>query len=370
MRGHITQRSAGSWTIQVSGGFDDGGRRVRLTQTVRGSRHNAERALTKMLRDVDTGSVAMSGATTFGKYLMDRWLPHMRSRVGAQTWDRYESLARIQIVPRCGRVKLAKLRAHHLQAALDAMLAESASPASVVKAHVVSSSALKQAVRWGLLAVNPAAGVSPPAVHKPKLTIPTPEEMRTLVDAAAETDYALPVLLAATTGLRRGEVVALTWSAVDFDRTVKVGGVDVPAPALYVLDGKTRTARRTVSLPPTTVAALRAHKKAQIERRLLCGVAWQDLGLVVDRGDGGPVNPDSISHAFADIAESVGLPHVRLHDLRHGFATALLKAGVNIKLVSEALGHSRTAFTMDVYQHVLPGMGEQVASAIEAALSR
>ena len=120
--------------------------------------------------------------------------------------------------------------------------------------------------------------------------------------------------------------------------------------------------------PASTVAALRAHKKAQNERRLLCGEAWQSFGLVVDRGDGGPVNPDSVSHAFADIAEDADLPHIRFHDLRHGFATALLKAGVNVKLVSEALGHSRTAFTMDVYQHVLPGMGEQVASAIETAL--
>jgi integrase len=88
----------------------------------------------------------------------------------------------------------------------------------------------------------------------------------------------------------------------------------------------------------------------------------------VDRGDGGPVHPVSLSHGFAAIAERAGLPDVRLHDLRHGFASALLKAGVNVKVVSEALGHSRTAFTMDVYAHVLPGMGKQVAGAIEKAL--
>jgi integrase len=89
---------------------------------------------------------------------------------------------------------------------------------------------------------------------------------------------------------------------------------------------------------------------------------------VVDRGDGGPVNPDSLSHAFATIANSVGLGDVRLHDLRHSFATTLLAAGVNPKVVSEALGHAGTAFTMDTYQHVLPTMGEAVAAAIETAL--
>jgi integrase len=235
------------------------------------------------------------------------------------------------------------------------MLEGGASPASVVKAHQVMASSLRQAVKWQLLTANPAEGVTPPSIRRPKLRIPTPDEMRKLVDAAAETDYDLPVLLAATTGMRRGEIVSLKWHDVDGD-------------VLRVTDAKTASGRRTIHLPASTVAALKRHRKDQNERRLLCGGAWQDLDLVADRGDGGPVNPDSLSHAFADIAESVGLPEVRLHDLRHGFATALLKAGVNVKIVSEALGHSRSSFTMDVYQHVLPGMGEQAAEAIEAAL--
>jgi integrase len=174
--------------------------------------------------------------------------------------------------------------------------------------------------------------------------------------------------LAAMTGMRRGEIVSLTWPNVDFNRTVEVDGVPIPAPALYVVDGKTNNARRTISLPSSTVAALRKHRKEQNERRLLCGKAWQDTDLVVDRGDGGPIHPVSLSHGFAVIAARASLPDVRLHDLRHGFASALLKAGVNVKVVSEALGHSRTAFTMDVYAHVLPGMGDQVAKAIEKAL--
>jgi integrase len=225
-----------------------------------------------------------------------------------------------------------------------------------VKAHRVMASSLKQAVRWQLIASSPAAGVTPPRIERPSLRIPDAAEMRTLVNAAADTPYALPILLAATTGMRRGEIVGLRWG-------------DVEGETLSIRQGKTATARRTVHLPPSTVAALRRHRKEQAERRLLCGEAWQDADLVVDRGDGGSVDPDSLSHAFAAIAERVGLPEVRLHDLRHGFASALLRAGVNVKVVSEALGHSRTAFTMDVYAHVLPGMGEQVASAIEGALS-
>ena len=238
------------------------------------------------------------------------------------------------------------------------MLADGAAPASVVKAHVVIASSLKQAVRWQLHAASTADGVSPPRVGRATLRIPHAAEMRKLLEGAAGHRYELPILFAATTGMRRGEVVSLTWRDVDLDAGV-----------LRVRSGKTGSARRTIYLPASTVTALRRHRKDQASRKLLCGAAWQEKDLVVDRGDGESVDPDSVSHAFAEIADHVGMPDVRIHDLRHGFASALLRSGVNVKVVSEALGHSRTAFTMDVYAHVLPGMGEQVADVIESALS-
>jgi Phage integrase, N-terminal SAM-like domain len=132
-RGYIAQRSPGSWRVHVSGGFDDAGKRIRITETIRGTERAAQKALTRLLKDVDDGKVAKVGSGTFGSYLVDRWLPHMRSRVGSETWDRYESLVRVHIVPRCGQVRLTKLRPHHLQAALDAMEADGAASASVTR---------------------------------------------------------------------------------------------------------------------------------------------------------------------------------------------------------------------------------------------
>jgi integrase len=178
------------------------------------------------------------------------------------------------------------------------------------------------------------------------------------MDATAGTPWGLPVLIAATTGLRRSEVLALRWADVDLN-----------AGTASIRRGKTGTARRMIHIPKSTVAALRIHRRAQAERRLLCGAAWQDDDLVVDRGDGGPVIAASLSAGFARIADSVGLGDVRLHDLRHGFAVALLREGMNVKVVAEALGHSRARFTLDTYMHVLPGMGEQVAAAIETAFA-
>jgi integrase len=131
---------------------------------------------------------------------------------------------------------------------------------------------------------------------------------------------------------------------------------------------KTDRGRRKISLPAVTVDALKRHRRAQAERRLLLGEAWTDLDLVVDRGDGEHMDPDTFSAGFRRAASFAGIEAARLHDLRHAYATTLLAAGVNVKVVSEALGHARTAFTMDVYAHVLPTMGEQAAAAIEKAL--
>jgi integrase len=148
------------------------------------------------------------------------------------------------------------------------MLADGAATASVVKAHRVAAQALAQAVRWQILASSPAAGVSPPRATRGTLRIPTATETRELLRAAERTPYRLPVALAATTGMRRSEILRLQWPDIDLDAAV-----------LRVRQGKTPRARRTITLPPSTVTTLRRHRAEQAERRLLCGPAWQEGDL-------------------------------------------------------------------------------------------
>jgi integrase len=158
--------------------------------------------------------------------------------------------------------------------------------------------------------------------------------------------------------MRRGEVLALRWAHIDLDAGVArvVASLQLMAGELRLMEPKTDRARRTVALPPITVEILRRHRKEQAERRLLAGEAWQDVDFVTDQGDGGPLSPDAVSRAFYRLVRALGLPGLRLHDLRHAYATTLLAAGVHPKIASEALGHSSVAFTMDVYSHVLPTM--------------
>jgi integrase len=356
-RGYKRERSPGRWELFAPGGTDDAGRRIRITRRFHGNERAADRELAKLVHETDRGVAARSGAETFGGYLTKTWLPFMHGRVKANTWTRYEGVVRLHVVPRIGGVRLSGLRPHHLQRVLDETFAAGVAPRTVAKVHLVVRSALEQAVRWQLLSTNPAAGVRGPRAARPELRIPDASEMRALVDQARGTPWEIPIMLAATTGARRSEICNATGREVDLD-----------APTWTITSGKTSSARRTIYLPRSTVAALRRHRRAQAERRLLLGPAWQEHDAVCDRGDGMPIDPQAFTFGFRRIASEAGLAGIRLHDLRHGFATELLRRGVPVKVVSEALGHARASITMDVYQHVLPTMGEQVADAIEDAL--
>lgn len=180
----------------------------------------------------------------------------------------------------------------------------------------------------------------------------------------------LPVLLAVTTGLRRGEILGLRWEDVNLRTSVLTvrqpleqtkGGIALKQP-------KTQKARRTVALPQLSVEALRYRKKEQAKERLLFGPDYNGHGLVLARADGSPWKPDSFTSSYRSLVRRLGLSHIRFHDLRHTHATQLLRQGVHPKVVSERLGHSTVGITLDVYSHVLPGMQEDAAHRVDVAL--
>jgi integrase len=309
-----------------------------------------------------------------GHELASRWLEHKNGPVRATTLRRYRTLLNRYILPAIGGLPVSQVRPAHIQRLLDEAVRRGLAARTVQQIRAVCSSMFSTAERWEIIDRNPVRGARTRQPERPDLEVPTAAQVAALVEAARGTVWAVPVLLAATLGARRSEVLAISWSVVDVDR----GRVQivrnlqrVPGEGLRFFDPKSSRSRRLIVPPPFVVAVLRAWRRDQAERRLLAGAAWQNLDLVCDRGDGGPLDPDAFSHAAKRLMAKAGLhPATRLHDCRHAFATTLLEQGVDTAIVSSVLGHATTWFTADTYQHVREGMAEQAAAAIEQAYRR
>jgi integrase len=186
----------------------------------------------------------------------------------------------------------------------------------------------------------------------------------------ATESHALPAMwtFAATTGVRRSELLGMRWSDLNLRTgTATIRQIVIDGPGGYRLerDQKGVASGRTVHLSARTIAVLQSHRAAQAEAMEAAGPAWKDHDLVFPRGDGTWWNPPAISLSFMRAVKAAGVPRIRLHDVRHSHASLLLAAGVNPKVVSERLGHSSVAFTLDTYAHVMPGMQPESAELFD-----
>jgi len=372
MRGHVRRRGSG-WSFVVDAGRDSatGKRRQRWSSGHR-TRRDAEQALRTALQRVDVGQDPLPAEITVADFILKRWLPHLESqrKPRPNTVRRYRILLRVHVVPVIGGLRLDRVTPGAVQAALDAMTARGLAPRTVAQARAATSSAFTSAMRWGLLTVNPVRATQTPTPGKPNLRIPTAAELRHLADTAAEGVWAIPILLATATGARRGEILGLMWSRVDLDRgrvRIETALQRLPNGKLTFVPPKTERARRWVPLPAFAIERLRFHRVEQARRRLWLGQAWHERDLVCERGDGAPMDPDALSHGFARVAASIGLEGVRLHDCRHGVATALAKSGTPAIVTSKILGHSSVGFTESVYQHPDEEMVERAMRGLEQA---
>jgi integrase len=333
------------------------------------TKKQAEAALAQAIAKRLNGQEAFPPTMTFAEYV-ERWLQHKRRDKRLTTIRRYEGLLRDHILPVLGGIRVADVRPAEVQITLDRMSEGGQSARSVIQARAVISGALKAAVDWQLIPLNPARAAKAPSPQRPALQVPSPEGLLALVRAAEGTPWAIPMLVACSTGLRRAEALALRWADLDLGAgrlTVRQTAQRTPEGISFV-EPKTPRSLRTIDLPRFALERLRRHKAEQAARRLAVGAGWRDLDLVSDNGVGEPLDPDAWSHAFKRLALKAGLsPKMRLHDCRHGVASALLAKNVHPAIASAVLGHARVAFTMDTYQHLLDGMTAQAAKALDEA---
>jgi integrase len=367
MRGHIRERSPGHWAIVIEA-RDGAGKRKRRWFSFHGTKRDAQRKCAELVAGTHGGAATSPERMTVGEYL-ERWLDHQRPLVSPSSHARYGQLVRVNLVPLIGSVRLAKLAPMQISAAFTSMLANGLSPATVALIHGVLSHALKLAVRWRLLSVNPSNYVSPPRIERAEMRIWNAQTMAAAIELSRDWQCHTPIVLACLAGLRIGEIAALCWRHVDLERglVAVVGSVERGSSRIKPpKSGK----GRSVTLPALAVSELRAWRLRQAEELLRLGIRPDDDTRVVTRLDGLPIHPNSIYNSWASFLADSGLPHIRFHDLRHSHATALLSGGVHPKVASERLGHSTVGITLDIYSHVIGNMQDSAAAAIDAAFTK
>ncbi len=300
----------------------------------------------------------------------------MRSNVSPKTFERYEQLITNNIIPALGQQRLDHLKAIHIDGAWSMLRHEGRrdgkgglSPQTVKHCHRLLKQALEQAVKWQLTNRNPADAVEAPRVIKKDLTVLDAEQTADLLEAMRETSFYIPSLISVTTGLRRGEVLALRWEHLDFDTSNMFvrQSLEQTSKGLRFKEPKSKKPRQ-LAMPSLLVAELRRHKLEQAEALLKLGVRQTEGSLVCCRYDGEPMAPENLSRQFPVAVERAGLPRITFHGLRHSHATQMLTNGTHMKVASERLGHSSIGITMDLYSHVLPGMQEEAAERVDTAL--
>lgn len=377
--GSIHRRADGRWAASYELGWAGNGRRLRKTVYGSTQREVADK-LRAIRRQVEQGIVPTPEKYTVAAFLSD-WLKAVEPTLRPRTFKRYSEVVQHHLIPGVGKHKLSQLGPHHVEAFLaergkasrrrqaNTSGSPSLSPRTVQEIRTVLVVALNKALRWGLVPRNVAALADGPRVPHQEIRPLTAEQARQMLTAARGHRLEALFVAAVSSGARQGELLALTWSDVDFDTaTIHIRRALQRVDRAYrLVETKTARSRRSIALPDVAIRALRDHRRRQIEERLAGGARWDDgWGLVFCTRDGRPLYGPAVTGDFQEMLQKAGLPRQRFHDLRHACASLLLAQGVDLKVIQELLGHSTIAVTANTYSHVMGNLKRDAASRMDA----
>jgi integrase len=368
MRGHVRKRGT-SWTVVYDEQPDEHGRRRQRSKGGFATRREAQAFLTDTLAKLGNGTYAAPSKLTVAAFLSDEWLPAVQNTLRPLSVAKYEQVIRLHLVPRIGSTRLQALSAGHLNALYGDLETAGLSVSTRRLVHAVIGRALRDAERWGRVPRNVARLADPPSRATSRAVSWTAGELRRFLEHV-EGDRLFGLWrLAATTGMRRGELAAVIWRALDLDgarlsieqQLVPTGGGATFGPP------KSARGRRTVALDPDTVTVLREHRASQILERDFAGPAYEDRDLVFADELGGPIHPRRLTEWFGEHRKAAGISTGSLHVLRHTAATLALTQGVPVHIVAARRGDDPKT-VLGTYAHLLPQSDEMAAERVAAAL--
>lgn len=369
--GQKIKLSKDRWKLIVFVGYEATTKKRKYkSENFRGSSKQADNRLTELQHKANTRGLVLKTRTTVNQ-LLDEWLKTVApASIKPATLKTYKRMARKYIRPVIGEIKLSDLDSKKVQELYTGLKNSGFAPRSIAYVHHILGASLKQAVKWKLIIDNPAADTIRPKLGRKEMRYLKPDEAVRFLEFARNGKYETVFIVAIDTGMRPEEYLGVQWGDLD-------SGILHVRRKLEYLDQDTwgfdtlKSARsyRSIQLAKSTVAALREHKRKQDAERLAAGPAYKFHNLIFARPNGKALSQRVIRDRFKAILKDAELDtQTRLYDLRHTSATLLLSDGVDIKTLSERLGHADEGFTLKTYAHVLPGMRARAAESLERSV--
>lgn len=370
---HIRKTDSGSYEAFVDMGRDPGtGKRNRISKT-HDTKKEAKIWVAKKTQQRETGYGVSLNKLNVREYF-NKWLrEYAKQNLSPTTYDGYKMIVRKHIIPALGALKIEEVKPLHIVEYQNRKLRTGRkdgkkgglSKKTVLQHHRVLNKAFKQAVMWRLLSHNPMEAVSAPRPKQPEINFLTRNEIDELLKLAEKDDkwsYYF-IYLAVNTGMRRGELLGLTWDHIDFKKQtihVKQNLVRSREEGVIIKSPKNRSSKRVIKIEKDDTKILIELKKIQNENKLLFGGDYKNKhNLVFAKENGEMLYPNTATKRFSALVKKLNFENVRLHDLRHSHATLMLQAGVHPKVVQERLGHATITTTLNTYSHVIPTLQEE-----------
>ncbi len=363
--GAIWQRKLGDrkvgWAGQIAIGVDEETGKI-IRKTVYGKlRQDVVKKLDEIKKDLNTVNRPASSDITVAEWLTT-WHDGRKNNISQSTWDWYKNIIYTHINPMCGDIKLQKLSTREIQNLLTKKL-ETLSSSTVYRIYGTLNKGLNQAIKENIINYNPAQNVEKPKIKQKQQQTLTIEQVKIFINTARRRRYFIGFFLAITLGLRRGEVLGLKWADIDFDNKILTIKRQYTKECVFK-EPKTQKSFGTIYLYDYVIETLLEHKEKQNKEKV-DNPGYIDNDLVLATKAGTPINPRNFDRGFHETLEEAKLDYIRVHDLRHTFATLALEKGVELKVIQAILRHSRMATTADIYSHVTDKLRIKTANELQ-----
>jgi len=367
-KGRIVEIIKGKkYKVIIEAGKDPAtGDRKRITKNVNGRKTLAESIMIDIISELKQGTYTEPNKITFGNWLITWLNDYKKLDLRQSTWESYEIQARLHIIPALGALYLQDLRPEHLQKLYSDKLKAGKSSRTVRYIHQVAHGALEQAVKNKLISGQNAAKMTTlPPLDQKEIRAMSPEEQDTFLESIKKHSLSAALLTLIGTGMRRGELLGLRWQDVDLDKgiiQIKQNLVGTKQ-GLKVHDPKTKSSKRSFSVPQLVLEILNGHKLKMQAKGF-----YDADNYVFCSNKGNAMIPRNFNRSFTNFINSIGLVGVTVHTLRHTFATRMLEIGVPMRVVQEMLGHAKITVTAGTYSHVSPDLKRDAADKMNDVL--